>query len=132
MIYIAFIATDKRSIFAFEQITVLLAAQGIHNTVLSYRSAPDALEQIPGERPDLVFVDLRLSPSPYTALDVIRSLRQHPLCRKTVFVGMADYATPTDKAAAFGAGCTAFLPKPLHYQNVEELIQLQILQPTPS
>lgn len=131
MLYIAFVASDQHAIFAFEQIAILLAAQGIHNTLHTYPSTADALEQIPGERPDLVFVDLRLSAASHTALELIRTLRQHPLCKKTVFVGIADYATPTDRSAALGAGCSAFLSKPLHYQNVEELIQLQFLQPSP-
>ncbi len=130
MIYIAFVATDNRSIFAFEQISVLLTAQGITNTVQAYQSAPDALERIPGERPDLVFIDLRMSTPPHTALDIVRSLRQHPLCKKSVIVGIAEYASPSDRTAALGAGCTTFLPKPLHYQDIEELIQIQILQPS--
>lgn len=130
MLYIAFVATDKHTLFAFEQISVLLRAQGIYNTVRAYTSVSDALEQIPGERPDLVFIDLRLSASSRTALDVIRTLRQHPLCKKSIFVGIADYATPNDRSVALGAGCNLFLPKPLRYKDVEDLIQVQFLQPS--
>jgi CheY-like chemotaxis protein len=123
MIHIACIEPDPQSRFTFEQIAVLLRASGYPNTLRFYLSAQEALDSIPRERPDYVFLDSRLrSPGKPSGLDLVRTLRQHPLCRGIVLVGMAEYAMPADSSAALAAGCHDFVPKPLRYQSVEDVI----------
>jgi len=128
MLYIAYIEGDPQSQFHFEQIAVLLRARGFDNELSIYTSPDDACERIPYERPDIVFIDLRTRRDTHTAgLDVARTLRQHPLCRNTIFVGMADYAMPADSTAALASGCHTFIPKPARYQAVEDVITHQVL-----
>lgn len=126
MIHIACIETDPQSRFTFEQIAILLRARGFDNQLRFYPSPQDALEIIPRERPDFVFLDSRargnLKPA---GLDLARALRQHPLCQNVVIVGMAEYAMPADCSAALAAGCHDFVPKPVRYQAVEDVITRQ-------
>lgn len=123
MLYIAYVENDERSRFTFEQIAVLLRARGFNNEVRYYASPEEALDKIPLERPDIVFIDMRLTNGHDTAgLELTRALRQHPLCRRTALVGMAEYAMPADRTAALAAGCDDFLAKPVRYQAVEEIV----------
>ncbi len=57
-----------------------------------------------------------------TQQDLVRALRQHPLCQRMIIIGMAEYAMPADRTAALTAGCNDFLTKPLRYQAVEDAI----------
>lgn len=115
--YIAYIENDEQSRFAFEQIAVLLRASGFEHELCFWPSPGEALAQIPHERPDIIFVDVWLA-----GLDLIRDLRQHPLCKRTVIVGLAAYPMPADRTAALAAGCDEFLAKPVRYQAVEDAI----------
>jgi CheY-like chemotaxis protein len=86
------------------------------------------LRRIPLERPDVIFLDTR----PHSnrkgfGLDLARLFHQHPLCRNAVLIGMADYAMPADRMAALMAGCHDFVPKPVRYQTVEDIIVQQVL-----
>jgi CheY-like chemotaxis protein len=128
MIRIAYVESDQCSQFTFEQITVLLRARGFNNELLTYPDPGEALRLIPLERPDVIFLDIR----PHSnrkgfGLDLARTFRQHPLCRNTVIVGMADYAMPADRMAALVAGCHDFVPKPVRYQTVEDIIAQRVL-----
>jgi len=123
MIHMAYVENDRRSQFTFEQIAVLLRARGFTVELRIYSDPDEALRHIPAERPDIIFLDIR----PYGArkgsgLDLARAFRQHPLCRNTVIVGTADYAMPADRKAALLAGCHDFVPKPVRYQAVEDII----------
>lgn len=128
MLFIAYIEGDPQSQFHFEQIAVLLRARGFENELCIYPSPDDAYQKIPFERPDIVFIDLRTRRDAHTVgLDVARTLRVHPLCKNTVFVGMADYAMPADSTAALASGCHTFIPKPARYQAVEDIITHRVL-----
>jgi CheY-like chemotaxis protein len=130
MIHIAYIESDKHSQFTFEQIVAVLQARGIESQLTIYASPAEALDEIPFERPDIIFLDLRThngrKPS---GLELARVLRQHPLCRNIILVAVTDYAMPADRSAALAAGCHEFLPKPIRYQSVEETITTLLLVP---
>jgi two-component system, cell cycle response regulator DivK len=130
MIHITYIDNDQHSIFTFEQITVLLRARGIDNQLQVYTSDQEAIETLPLERPDIVFIDLRPHNGRQPAgLDLVRMLRHHPLCKSVKVVGMAEYAMPADRTAALAAGCHDFLPKPARYQAIEQTIRHLMSQP---
>jgi CheY-like chemotaxis protein len=130
MIHIAYIESDKHSLFTFEQIAVVLRARGFDNQLHVFSAPDQALEMIPLERPDIVFLDLRTYEGRrQVGLDLARALRNHPLCKRTAVVGMAEYAMPADRTAALSAGCHDFLPKPARYQAIEEIIIQLVLQP---
>jgi len=123
MIRIACIESDPRSQFMFEQIAVLLRARGFSTELYPYTDPEEALRRILVERPDFVFLDVRLHNSrKRSGLDLAHTLRQHPLCRNTVIIGMADYAMPADRTSALMAGCHDFVPKPVRYQTIEDII----------
>jgi two-component system cell cycle response regulator DivK len=106
---------------------VLLRATGLDNWLSFYENPADAIEQLPVTRPDIVFVDVRARTSRKpSGLDLVRALRQHPLCQDILIVGMAEYAMPADRNAALAAGCNDFLPKPARYQAIEDVIQKYI------
>jgi two-component system cell cycle response regulator DivK len=134
MLHIAYIESDRHRQFTFEQIAVLLRANGFDNQLLFYPDPATAIEQLPVERPDIVFVDVRARTERRpSGLDLVRALRQHPLCKDTMIIGMAEYAMPADRNAALAAGCNDFVPKPIRYQAVEDVIQQQITRTlTPS
>jgi CheY-like chemotaxis protein len=130
MIHIAYVESDKHSRFTFEQITVVLRARGVENQLHFYDTPEEALQVIPSERPDIVFLDIRTHNGHHPAgLDLARMLRQHPLCRNMAIVAMAEYAMPADRTAALAAGCNDFLSKPMRYQAVEEAIVHLVPQP---
>jgi CheY-like chemotaxis protein len=122
MIRIAYVENDRRSQFTFEQITVLLRARGFSTELCVYSDPEDALRRIPAERPDIIFLDIRQYGPHKGGLALAHAFRQHPLCWSSVIVGMADYAMPADRTAALRAGCHDFVPKPLRYQTVEDII----------
>jgi CheY-like chemotaxis protein len=129
MYHIAYIDPNHRTHFVFNQIAVLLQARRIENSITFYTSLDEALEEIPFMRPDLVLIDLRaVEDKKLDGLSVVRILRQHPLCKKTTIVGMADYALPSDESLALNAGCNDFIPKPLRYQAVENIFMNLLLQ----
>ena len=134
MLHIAYIESDRHRQFTFEQIAVLLRANGFDNQLRFYPDPATAIEQLPVDRPDIVFVDVRARTERRpSGLDLVRALRQHPLCKGTLIVGMAEYAMPADRNAALAAGCNGFVPKPVRYQAVEDAIQQQITRAlTPS
>jgi CheY-like chemotaxis protein len=128
MIRIAYVESDQRSQFTFEQIAVLLRARGFNNELHVYPDPGEALRRIPLERPDVIFLDTRPhSDRKGFGLDLARLFHQHPLCRNAVLIGMADYAMPADRMAALMAGCHDFVPKPVRYQTVEDIIVQQVL-----
>jgi CheY-like chemotaxis protein len=129
MFHIAYIESDRHRQFTFEEITVRLCGCGFDNELHVYHNPEEALAELPLERPDIVFVDVRArTERKPSGLDLVRALRQHPLCKKTVIIGMAEYALPADRNAALAAGCNDFVPKPVRYQIVEDVIRRQLLQ----
>jgi CheY-like chemotaxis protein len=125
-IHIACIENDPSRQFTFEQIAVLLKARGIDNALQFYDSLLAAINNLPAERSDIVFINLRMRTGRHFAgLDIVRALRQHPLCENMVPVGMAEYAMPGDRAAAISGGCQDFVALPIRYQDVEDVILRQ-------
>ena len=59
MLHIAYIESDRHRQFTFAQIAVLLRANSFDNQLLFYQDIATAIERLPVERPDIVFVDVR-------------------------------------------------------------------------
>jgi CheY-like chemotaxis protein len=129
-IHIAYVENDQLHQFTFEQIATVLKAGGIDNTLHIYPTQLAAINHLPYERPDIVFVNLRMRNGRHTAgLDIVRALRHHPLCQTTAIIGMAEYAVPVDNAAALAAGCHGFVPLPARLQEVKNVI-LSLYEPS--
>lgn len=123
MLSLAYVETDAASRFTFEQIAILLEARSVEVDLVFCTSFDEALICLPAERPHFVFINLRLEHEGVSCgLTLTQTLRHHPLCAASVLIGVMDYAMPADERNALRAGCDEFLPKPLRYQAVEDLI----------
>jgi CheY-like chemotaxis protein len=133
MLHIAYIESDRHRQFTFEQVAILLRANGFDNELHFYQDPAEAIDQLPAARPDIVFVDVRArTERKPSGLDLVRALRQHPLCKEIIIIGMAEYAMPADRNAALAAGCDDFVPKPARYQAIEDVIRQQFGQSSAS
>lgn len=121
MIKIAYVEDEARNHFTFEQYTILLRAHGVANILSIYTTGEEALEKIPSEVPDIVFMDVRLPG--ITGLDVTRQLRTRDQLKALPIIALTAYAMPADRQAALDAGCNDFLAKPVRYQAVEDVIR---------
>jgi FixJ family two-component response regulator len=121
MFHIAYIESDRHRQHTFGQNAALLREHGFNNELHVYHSPEEALEQLPLERPDIVFVDVRArTERKPSGPDLVRALRQRPLCKQTVIIGMAEHA--------LAAGCNDFVSKPIRYPIIENVIRRQLLQ----
>jgi hypothetical protein len=59
MLHIAYIESNLHYQFTFEQITVLLRARGYDNELAFYPDPEAAWPQLPLQRPEIVFLDVR-------------------------------------------------------------------------
>jgi CheY-like chemotaxis protein len=89
-------------------VTALLERSGHH--VVSATSAEEARGLL-ARRPALVVVDVRLPGT--DGLTLTRELRADPETAAVPILVMSAYARLEDRAAAFEAGCTAWLSKPV-------------------
>ena len=121
MIKIAYVEDEARNHFTFEQYTILLRAHGVDNALSIYTTGEEALQAIPNNIPDIVFMDVRLPG--ITGLDVTRQLRLQDKLKTVPIIALTAYAMPADRQAALDAGCDDFLAKPVRYQAVEDVIR---------
>ncbi|MBN1679943.1 MAG: response regulator [Anaerolineae bacterium] len=122
MIHIAYVDHNPQSRIQFQDATKQLQERGIDTELKLYKSATEALNDIPLERPDVVLLDVRISDGAHcSGVDVIRTLRQHPLCRTMIIIAAAENATSAERSAALVAGCQTFVSKPIPYQTLEDI-----------
>ena len=124
VIKIAYVEDEARNHFTFEQYTILLKAHGVDNTLAIYATGEEALSAIPGNVPDIIFMDVRLPG--ITGLDVTRQLRTQETLKSLPIIALTAYAMPADRQAALEAGCNDFLAKPVRYQAVEDVIRRHV------
>src|SRR5215475_4565161 len=128
LIKIAYVEDEARNHFTFEQYTILLKAHGVENSLSIYTTGEEALQAIPKEIPDIIFMDVRLPG--ITGLEVTRQLRLQDKLKTLPIIALTAYAMPADRQAALDAGCNDFLAKPVRYQAVEELIRRYLSIPS--
>jgi two-component system cell cycle response regulator DivK len=128
VIKIAYVEDEARNHFTFEQYAILLRAHGVENALSIYTTGEEALVAIPGNVPDIIFMDVRLPG--ITGLDVTRQLRLQEKLKALPIIALTAYAMPADRQAALDAGCDDFLAKPVRYQAVEDVIRRYVPMPT--
>ena len=99
-------------------LTALLKANGFAVTVAT--SGEAALEAVTRDAFRLVLLDLRLPG--IDGLTVARTLRADPAHHQLVIVAVTASAMKTDVAAALGAGCDAFVSKPINTRTLIPLL----------
>jgi two-component system, cell cycle response regulator DivK len=99
-------------------LTALLKANGFAVTVAT--SGEAALEIAKRDAFRLALLDLRLPG--IDGLTVARTLRADPAHQQLVIVAVTASAMKTDVAAALGAGCDAFVSKPINTRTLIPLL----------
>jgi CheY-like chemotaxis protein len=94
---------------SLELVTAILERSG--HDVVAVGSAEEVGRLLRDLRPALVLVDVRLPGEDGLALT--RRLRADPATASIPVLVVTAHARPEDRRAAFEAGCTAWLPKPL-------------------
>lgn len=117
--HVACIERDQHAAAAFRALLEQLCAEGMRCQLTVYATPADALDQLPFERPDYVFIDIGLrAGETLSGMELARRLDHHPLCCGAILVAMDDHALPAERAAALAAGFHTFLSKPLQARAV--------------
>jgi len=88
----------------------LLEAAG--HRVVTYRSGADALQDLPGGRPDCVLMDIMMPG--LDGYELCRRLRAMDALAGTKLAMMSTKAYPFDRNRAFALGANGYFVKPLH------------------
>lgn len=100
-------------------LVALLRANGF--TVESSETAEEARDKLAATPFDVVLLDLRLPGM--DGLELARRLRTDPAHRGIVIVAVTANAMKTDEAAAYAAGCDAFVTKPIDTRALVPLLR---------
>jgi len=95
---------------SMELVSTLLEQMG--HEVLGARSAEEAAGLLRDFRPALVIVDVRLPGQ--DGLTLTRHLKAEPRTASIPVVALTAHASLADRDAALGAGCVAWMTKPLN------------------
>jgi len=97
-----------------------LGSESLDIELKSYRSAAAAMDYLQDHRPDLLFLDIIMPEK--DGLTFLEELRKLPLHRdtKVVMITSKDYAQ--DKITAKVLGALDFIIKPIHSQEIHDLI----------
>jgi two-component system nitrogen regulation response regulator GlnG len=114
------IIDDDRSIrWVFEK---ALAREGIAHRTFS--AAQEALDQLPGETPDVVVSDIRMPG--VSGLDFMQQLKAR--LPTTPVIIMTAYSDLESAVAAFQGGAFEYLPKPFDVDHAVELVRRALQQ----
>jgi two-component system, NtrC family, nitrogen regulation response regulator GlnG len=114
------IIDDDRSIrWVFEK---ALAREGIAHRTFS--AAQEALDQLPGETPDVVVSDIRMPG--VSGLDLMQQLKAR--FPQTPVIIMTAYSDLESAVAAFQGGAFEYLPKPFDVDHAVELVRRALEQ----
>ena len=89
-------------------------------TLLKATDGEEALDTATRERPDLIIMDMQLPK--VSGLEVTRRLRQMPAFSHVPIIALTAYAMKGDRGKFIGAGCDAYLSKPINTRELPEII----------
>jgi len=104
-------------------IEMTLRAKGY--TLLEATDGGEALDIAISERPDLIIMDIQLPK--VTGLAVTRKLRGIPEFKHIPIIAITAYAMKGDEEKVIGAGCNAYLPKPINTRKLPGMIAAMLL-----
>jgi len=109
---------------------LLLTYEGY--TVRTASQAEEALDILSGFRPELVLTDIRLPGM--DGLELTRRIKEDPRTNSIKVVAVSAYAGAGDEQQAIGAGCDAYLTKPIDSSaltsRVRHILQRALPPPT--
>lgn len=105
-----------------QSMKVLMMALRPHGyTLLEAADGEEALKVVSsGERPDLIIMDIQLPK--IDGLEVTRRLRQVPEFSHIPIIAVTAHAMKGDKEKIVGAGCDAYLPKPISTRELPRVV----------
>ncbi|MBA7594486.1 Polar-differentiation response regulator DivK [subsurface metagenome] len=95
-------------------------------TLFKATDGEEALDTATRERPDLIIMDMQLPK--VSGLEVTRRLRQMPAFNHVPIIALTAYAMKGDKEKFIGAGCDAYLSKPINTRELPEIIGKMLLK----
>lgn len=99
-------------------IELLLRAKSY--TLLEAVDGEEALDMATREQPDLIVMDIQLPK--LSGLEVTKRLRQMPAFSHTPIIALTAYAMKGDEERFIGAGCDAYLSKPISTRELPGMI----------
>ena len=105
-----------------QNMKVVQMALGPHGYILlEATDGEEALEVINnGERPDLILLDIQLPK--IDGFEVTRRLRRIPEFSHIPIIAVTAYAMRGDEEKIVGAGCDAYLPKPISTRELPRVV----------
>jgi CheY-like chemotaxis protein len=94
------------------------------HTVAEAADGETGLQMIRASPPDVVLLDHGLPG--ISGWDVARALRADPAFARLPIIALTAHAGPPSRVDALGAGCTAFLTKPVDMKALERELLLHV------
>jgi len=92
----------------------LLKAHGYE--ILKASDGLEAINVARNERPDLILMDIRLPT--ISGLDATRLLKKDNQTNAIPIIAVTAFATPGDETRALKSGCTAYITKPVNFDEL--------------
>lgn len=105
-----------------EMMEMLLRLKGYR--VLSAENGAEALEVALRHHPDMVLLDFCLPK--LDGLGVTRNLRSHPEFRNTPIIIVSGQDPVPYRQSALDAGCTDYLLKPIDFERLDQILELNV------
>jgi len=95
-------------------------------TLLKATNGEEALSVVSREKPDLIIMDIQLPK--IDGLEVTRRIRQIPTFSNMPIIAITAHAMKGDKRQIIGAGCNAYIPKPINTRELPGVINEMLVQ----
>lgn len=90
-------------------------------SVVVAQNADEARRAAAEHRPSIILMDVQLPG--VDGITLTKELRADPLHRTTPIIVITAYAMAREEAAAYAAGCDAFVTKPIDPSSLADLVQ---------
>ena len=104
---------------------LLMTLRPLNYTLLEATDGEEALEIATRDKPDLIIMDIQLPK--IDGLEATRRLRQIPAFSRVPIIAVTAYAMKGDKEKAIGAGCNAYLSKPINTRELPGVVAEMLL-----
>jgi CheY-like chemotaxis protein len=93
-------------------------------TLVEAADGEAALTQVRALRPDAILMDLRMPGM--SGMAATQAIRQTEDLREMIIIAISASVFDTDRQQSLLAGCNAFLPKPIHVEQLLEVLATQL------
>ena len=125
--------TDQKTVIvieddldAAEMFAEMMRVSG-YQVIKTYSSTP-AISLIKNEKPDVIILDIMMPD--VSGLEVLRFIRREPELANTPVVIVSAKGTPTDVKTGMDAGASAYLIKPVGFQDLQNAVDKAVSNAT--